>query len=523
MFNESYEYLQYNSCTSRGICSINPRNSALQTVIVLYLRLLAKYSENIVFDDEVIDFVLNTISITIYNSEFNESSYIYAVENFRKFLPEIMKQFEELNPDIDMKVEKIKSEELFDNTSDIIQAIKYGERVFRRALENIPAEVRDFYNIMLVIVKDLSINLLILKSFDIRFEGGLDSILKVLSQINVEEKNIQILKKEIYDIAEIDLKLLKLIRETQELWYGKQGEAEVSYTTIPNKAVLVVGSNIRELDIILEALKDEDIDVYTHDEMMLAHTFPKFSEYRRLKGQFGQGLENCLLDFATFPGPIILTKNSLHNIESFYRGNLFTTDYISSPKGIIKIENNDFSTLIESAENSRGFKRGRNCETITIGFDYEQIVLELQSKLKSNSYKHIFIISLDSYSIEKKAYFEKLIKLTPEDTLIISFSHNCLKENVFHINTCFDNYSWIKIFEALHSFNIPMTIFVPECERSSISQIIYLSCFSNTEIFVGKCIPILLNPALMNTLQSHFSIKNITNAKKDIEEIFKDK
>jgi hydroxylamine reductase (hybrid-cluster protein) len=63
--------------------------------------------------------------------------------------------------------------------------------------------------------------------------------------------------------------------------------------------------------------------------MMLAHTFPKFSEYKRLKGQYGQGLENCLLDFATFPGPIILTAHSLHNIENFYRGRLFTTDYIT--------------------------------------------------------------------------------------------------------------------------------------------------------------------------------------------------
>ena len=102
---------------------------------------------------------------------------------------------------------------------------------------------------------------------------------------------------------------------------------------------------IRELEIVLDKLKNENIDIYTHDEMMLAHTFPKFSEYTHLKGQFGQGVENCLLDFATFPGPIILTKHSLHNIENFYRGSLFTTDYISSPKGIIKIENNDLSDL----------------------------------------------------------------------------------------------------------------------------------------------------------------------------------
>ena len=65
----------------------------------------------------------------------------------------------------------------------------------------------------------------------------------------------------------------------------------------------------------------------------------------------------------------LLTKHSLHNIENFYRGRLFTTDYTTAPKGIIKIENNDFSEVIKSIETSRGFKTGKNCETVKIGFD----------------------------------------------------------------------------------------------------------------------------------------------------------
>ena len=104
---------------------------------------------------------------------------------------------------------------------------------------------------------------------------------------------------------------MKLLRNKQEERYGKQRVNEVSYSTTPAKAILVVGSNIRELEDVLEAVKNQNIDVYTHDEMMIAHTFPKFAEYKNLKGQYGQGLENCLLDFATFPGPIVLTRHSL--------------------------------------------------------------------------------------------------------------------------------------------------------------------------------------------------------------------
>ena len=519
-FNIDY---QYDSCISKGICSISPKISALQTVLVLYLRMFAKFAIDLDLDKDIQEFVLNTISITIYNPEFNEKSYYFAIENFKEKLPLIMKKYSDFNQENDMNTEKEKANELFNETSDIIQAIKYGEKIINRAFNNIPQKIRDLYNIMLVISKSISINLLDLKSFDKESLEGFSTILNLLSRINLEEKNVEILKSEIFRAVKTDVKLMKELRDAQEERYGKQGLSEVSYSTIPNKAVLVVGSNIRELETVLDALKEINVDVYTHDDMMLAHTFPKFSTYPHLKGQFGQGLENCLLDFATFPGPIILTKHSLHNIENFYRGRLFTTDYTTSPKGIIKIENNDFTEVIKSIETTRGFKTGKQCETITIGYIYDDILEKIKIKLEENIYKRIFIIGLDNYSLEQKVYFEKLIKLTPKDVLIISFSYNIEQENLIYINTCFDNYSWIKIFEAIYEYNSKIIVFVPKCEKNTISQIIYLSHLENVNIYLGKCTPILLNPSLMNTLQETFCIKSITSSKKDLEEILEDK
>lgn len=523
MFNEFYEDNQYDSCISRGICSINPRISALQTVIVLFLRLFAKYALNMDIDKNCKDFILNTLSITIYNPEFNEQSFIFAVENFKEELPKIMTKFAELNPDNSLEEEQKKAKELFEETSDVINAIKYGEKIFNRGLEKIPSEIRDLYNIMLVISKSISINILDLESFNKESKDAFSKILNLLSKINLEEKDIEVLKSEINEAAKLDVELMKQIRAAQEERYGKQRQSEVSYSTIPNKAVLVVGSNIRELESVLEALLDENIDVYTHDDMMLAHTFPNFSTYPKLKGQFGQGIENCLLDFATFPGPIILTKHSLHNIENFYRGRLFTTDYMTSPKGIIKIENNDFSKVIEAANNSKGFKRGKQCESVEIGFDYEELMFNIKNRIKDRNYERIFIIGLDGYSLEQYAYFEKLIKLVPKNVLILSFSYKFENDNLIHINTCFDNYSWIRVFDEIEKSELPINVFVPKCDRNTISQIVYLSCKEKVQVHLGKCTPILLNPSLMNTLQSLFSIWNITSSKKDLEQIFADK
>ena len=515
MHHSPFEEFQYNSCVSRGICSINPRILALQTVLILFLRIYTRLIANLEISIPIKNFILNTIAITINNPDFNENSFLFAIKNLREELPKIIdKSSEELSTK-----EKDKLFEILEETTDIVKAIKYGEKMLNRAQKELSQEIRDLFNLFLVISKNLSINLLELESYNKTHPEAFNQILELIGQINITENNSKKLKEEISKAVKIDIELMSLIRNAQEERYGKQTSKEVSYTTVPNKAVLVVGSNLRELENILDALSECDIDVYTHDDMMLAHTFPKFAKYPRLKGQFGFGFENCLLDFATFPGPIILTKNSLHNVENFYRGRLFTTDYTTAPKGVVKIYNNDFSKVIESAYNSKGFKTGKHCESIKIGYEHENITNKILEHLNKKTYKQVFIIGIDGHSLEQKTYFEKLTKLAPENVLIITFSHTIEKENIININTCFDYYAIIRIFEFVLNFNLPITVFIPKCEKNSISQMIYLSNIDKTKVYVGKCLPILLNPSLIKTLFLTFGIKSICTAKKDLEEI----
>ena len=523
MLNSSEDF-QYDSCTSSGICSINPRTSALQGVLVIFLTLACKYAmlllEKGEEDKSAEELILNTITLTVSNPEFTEESFITTATKFKEIIPKIVKKYNKIYDEKDFKDKKFSELDLFKETNDIISAIRFGEKIFKKNLKNIPTQTRDLYKIMLVVAKSISINLLDLYSFEKTYKDGYTEILKLFNLISSKEESLEVLKQEIYEASKVDNNIMKLVFESQEERYGKQGIAEVSYTTVPSKAVLVVGSNIRELETVLEFLKNTKIDVYTHDDMMVAHTFPKFSDYKNLKGQYGQGVENCLLDFATFPGPIILTKHSLHNIENLYRGRLFTTDYIC-PKGVIKLNNRDFSPVIDSANSSKGFKSGKQCETVTIGYNHDDIIKQIREKLLRQDYKEVVIIGLEKYSLEQKVYFEKLIKLLPKEVLIISFSYNVEKENIIHINTCFDNYSIMRIYDDIQVLNIKTTVFVPKCDRNSISQMIYMSKNNKTSVFVGKCTPILLNPSLMNTLQNIFKIRSITSAKKDLEIILK--
>jgi hypothetical protein len=81
----------------------------------------------------------------------------------------------------------------------------------------------------------------------------------------------------------------------------------------------------------------------------------------------------------------------------------------------------------------------------------------------------------------------------------------------------------MKIFNFIKDFNIPISIFIPNCNRNSISQIISLAENKKTEIFLDKCKPILLNPSLIKTLEHIFNIKDFDKYKKNLKELFKDK
>ena len=523
-YNEDY---QYDSCVSQGVCSVNPRTSSLQEVLILYLKLASYYAinlyENGVEDNDTRNIILNTISILVSNFEFSERDFKVMTAGFNKILPPLIKKYEETCKNNNIVPECLKSILKFKQSSDIIKSIQFGEKEFLKKTKSLSAETRDLYKILFVLAKSICINVLDLESLGIEDKIGYISILKLLNSLNTneQENDINALKTLILEASVVDNSLMKSLQAAKEERYGSQNLNEVSYSTTPGKAVLVVGSNIKELEDILEAFKDKEIDIYTHDEMILANTFPKFKEYKHLKGQFGQGIENCLLDFATFPGPIILTRHSLYNVKHLYRGLLYTTDFATS-KGVIPIKNKDFTNVIQAAYDAKGFKKGKQCETVAVGYDYDELIDKISKQ--AQNFSQIFIIGLGAYTLEQKAYFEKLLAKTPENILIISLSYCIQRENVICLNACFDTFAIIKITEGMvDKISLPVSIFFPKCDRHTISQMLYLSQKPDINVFVGKCTPIMLNPNMIVTLKKLFNITGLTSVKKDLDEITADK
>ena len=341
-------------------------------------------------------------------------------------------------------------------------------------------------------------------------------VFEVFNLLNNPKKCKKELKTLVIKIAQTDCNIMKQIRKKQEEYYGTPSENKISFSTKKGKCVLVVGSNLRELECVLDNLKDTGIDIYTHDNMILAHIFPKFRDYKNLQGQFGQGMENCLLDFSTFPGPIILTRHSLFNVENLYRGLLYTTDFAYS-KGVISIKNNDFSQVITSALESKGFKTGKKCPSEIFGFNYQKIMENIKTKLETKNYTHIFVIGPESYTKEENEYFKSLIKRIPDNILIISFACCDFSDNLICLNSPNDIHAFLILSEELlKKIKQKKVFFIPYCDRHTLSIILYLKSLQNNHFFIGKWKQNILTPSIVEGISTNFKIKILTTPQKDL-------
>ncbi|MCQ2738871.1 MAG: hypothetical protein MJ237_01445 [bacterium] len=513
---------QYNSCTSRGICSVNPKTASLQNVLILYLYLISEYCLKLyqkeAVDNETIEMILECITATVSIPEFSEEIFWQNINKLKNLLPQLINKYNEIYEKADFTEEDIFSSDIFKRSKNIVDAINLGEELAKKFSDKFSSTIRDLYKLILVIAKSISLNMLDLKSFEPTDNDGFLKVVEILSLINSGTDDVNKLKEELIKASETNYCLIKKLHQMHENKYGKQEITTVSYTTVPASAVLVVGYNIKELEIILEALKNTNIDVYTHGDMILAHTFPKFKKYEALKGQYGYGVENCLVDFSTFPGPIILTKHSLHNIENLYRGRLYTTDENFS-KGVIKINNYDLTDVISTAYKMKGFKKGKICEVSLVGYDYKKVDEDIRNALDSDKYKRVFVFGESKFCEPQKRYFEKLINIADEETLIISSSRSSDKNNLIHINSCYDPFGIIRIVDLLKDSKISINIFFPKCNRNTVAECIYISNVLKFNVFIGECAPIMLNPSIKRLLNETFSIIPMTTPKADMEKI----
>ena len=532
MKNSEYNFFNFDSgdCTSRGVCTLSPGIVSLQELVLHFIKLAAFYivrlSDLGLHNHKIEDKIINDVASLIYINEYNEKQvYELAIQCYYIFLNSKNRyKFEcsqrNIIPD---KIDELID---FDVNYTLSKSISFGDILVRRLYSRIPAENRNISQILFTVLKSACQNISKLFDFNIRDEIAVSDVLNLLNKWYQVESDKVILSEFVNSFSILDSRIQLKIANALFTDFGKISDVTVSHSTRKGKCILVSGNNFSDLMNILEITKDKNIDIYTHAGLLISHSLEKFRNYPNLKGHYGRSSENCIVDYGTFPGAILLTKNSKNNTEYLYRGKIFSNDYIT-PLGVIKVENNDYRPLIQCALTSIGFKKGRQKPDSNLGFnntDLDVLFNKLLERLDSGKIRRLYIAGINSFSEVQKEYFDVLFENIRTDEFALSFYYEAKKNNVVTINI--GNYVPLATYVlskllSCRKYLDKMYFIFPTCDTTSISGIIKLKNIGAKNIYIATCSPKVINPSVFQTFINKYNVKVSSNPQEDLKQIRK--
>ncbi len=217
---------------------------------------------------------------------------------------------------------------------------------------------------------------------------------QALDMLAREERDVATLLDEALALGRANFLAMEALDAANTGAFGAPTPTNVRVTPVKGKAILVSGHDLKDLHAILEATKDKGINVYTHGEMLPAHSYPKFKAYPHLVGNYGGAWQDQQKEFAEFPGPIVMTSNCLIEPQPRYRGRIFTAGPVGWA-GIRHIADENFAIVAQAAQALPGFAEDAPEQTITIGFGRDT-VLGVADKVidavKSGAIRHFFLV-----------------------------------------------------------------------------------------------------------------------------------
>jgi len=121
------------------------------------------------------------------------------------------------------------------------------------------------------------------------------------------------------------VKAMELLDSANTTTFGHPEITKVRTGVGNRPGILVSGHDLKDLYELLEQSEGQNIDIYTHSEMLPAHYYPKLKRFNHLYGNYGSAWWNQTKEFESFNGPILMTTNCITNVKESYKSRVFTT------------------------------------------------------------------------------------------------------------------------------------------------------------------------------------------------------
>ena len=529
-FNDGhFENISSDECAIEGFCSMDPIVYSLIELLLYELKQLTYYyikMQELGYENKKLkDKIINYLSLIIVGYEFNRSEFLSFLSEIHVQKEGAEKSFVSVCEKKNIDCQILKSNVKFEKF-DLAYLVKQGEQQAIKRNKLLNSDTKNLYEIILNLIKSAGIRLVELKCYTNDYLPEEDAILKLFNNLNFSTMTETKLIKKINDFAKVNYDIHIKLHKFKEEYYGKICLHDVCVGVKEGKSILASGQNLKDFENILEATKNTDINVYTHDGLIVAHAYPKFAKYKNLAGHFQRSLDSVQFDFASFKGPVVVLRNFQYLLDRIYRGRIFTTNLIAG-KGMTKITKGDYSPLIDAAENSNGFLQSHKITTIKVGYDEKEVLKKIDKlieKIKNKEIKHLIVIGLLNHSIVHSEYFSEFEKNLPDDYFVISTVIPSKKDNILYFDSFFNSSLIYKILAHIKDnvdfYDFSASVFITTCNLHTISHLFNLKYLGIKNIYLPKCISNVITPGMIDFLKTKFDFKQVTdNPEKDFYDI----
>ena len=332
----------------------------------------------------------------------------------------------------------------------------------------------------------------------------------------------------VLECGRMNLRVMEMLDEGHTERFGTPTPTCVYEGTKTGPGILMTGHDMLDLADLLEQTAGTGINVYTHGEMLPAHSYPGLGAHEHLAGHFGTAWQNQNLEFTQFTGPVVATTNCVLIPWETYRDRLFTTRITAVPGGV-RIKDNDFSAVIERARECQPLSENKTGES-TIGFHY-RVILGLADKIvdaiKSGEIKHFYVIGGCDGAEAGRNYFTQVAQSSPQESVILTMG--CGKYRIrgedygtvagiprlLDMGQCNDAFGAIQVALALAKAfdcgvnDLPLTMVISWFEQKAVAVLLTLLHLGVKGIRLGPEPPAFMTPKVFKVLQDKFDLKII--------------
>ncbi|MCL5096394.1 MAG: hydroxylamine reductase [Candidatus Omnitrophica bacterium] len=342
--------------------------------------------------------------------------------------------------------------------------------------------------------------------------------------------------------GEANLKAMELLDAAHTGSFGHPVPTPVRVEPIKGKAILVSGHDLKDLERLLQQTEGKGINIYTHGEMLPAHGYPGLKKYKHLAGNYGGAWQDQKIEFAQFPGAILMTTNCIQEPDQSYKKRIFTTGHVGWP-GVTHVANSDFSRVIQAALAEPGFTQDGPDKTILVGFGHNAVLAvadKVIEAVKTGAIKRFFLVGGCDGARSGRDYYTEFAKSVPNDCVILTLACGKYRFNkidfgtiggiprLLDIGQCNDAYSAIQIALALsRAFgcdvnNLPLSLILSWYEQKAVAILLTLLYLGIRNIRLGPSLPAFVSPAVFKVLVEKFNLMPIKTAEEDLHSILRD-